>query len=208
MYALRYSELVVPLVKGMQEQQASIESQVKRPSSNCKSGSYDWNKVVENENDGWMKAAIPGAFVRSIHQEWIELDPCCTLRHGKGSCAHRDRRRRPELREFVASARRTYGGHENGADIRVRDDFLGALTDCDVNVVLMDINMPGTNGIDTVRAAKTARPEIQFLMLTILRTRHTSFKHCAQEQQATLLKSTTSEELEACTMISIKVARP
>ncbi|HQV51943.1 MAG: response regulator transcription factor [Flavobacteriales bacterium] len=77
------------------------------------------------------------------------------------------------------------------------DDFLGALTDCDVNVVLMDINMPGTNGIDTVRAAKTARPEIQFLMLTIFENPAYIFQALCAGATGYLLKSTTSEELEA-----------
>ena len=77
------------------------------------------------------------------------------------------------------------------------DDFLAGLTELDVNVVLMDINMPGTNGIDTVRAAKTARPELQFLMLTIFENPAYIFQALCAGATGYLLKSTSSEELEA-----------
>lgn len=77
------------------------------------------------------------------------------------------------------------------------DDFLSALSDCDVNVVLMDINMPGTNGIDTVRAAKTLRPEVQYLMLTIFENPAYIFQALCAGATGYLLKGTKSEELEA-----------
>ena len=121
-----------------------------------------------------MKAAIPGGLrpfdPSGMDRNWIHAVHWC---HGKGSCAHRDRRRRLRITGVVASARRTYGGHENGAD------------------------MPGTNGIDTVRAAKTARPEIQFLMLTIFENPAYIFQALCAGATGYLLKSTTSEELEA-----------
>lgn len=47
------------------------------------------------------------------------------------------------------------------------DDFMAAHTELEVDVVLMDINMPGLNGIECVRKAKPLRPEVQFLMLTV-----------------------------------------
>lgn len=54
---------------------------------------------------------------------------------------------------------------ENGAD------FLEIMKECKAadipEIVLMDIDMPEKNGIDTVRDAKQIYPSIEFLMLTV-----------------------------------------
>ena len=54
---------------------------------------------------------------------------------------------------------------ENGAD------FLEIMKECKAadmpEIVLMDIDMPEKNGIDTVRDAKQVYPSIEFLMLTV-----------------------------------------
>jgi DNA-binding NarL/FixJ family response regulator len=47
------------------------------------------------------------------------------------------------------------------------DDFLAALNGLDADVVIMDINMPGTSGIDCIRAAKPQKPGMQFLVHTV-----------------------------------------
>ncbi|MGV9013613.1 MAG: response regulator [Flavobacteriales bacterium] len=101
-----------------------------------------------------------------------------------------------ELRELL---RRRIERNEGMKMVRTfvsGDDFLAGLPELDVNVVLMDINMPGTNGIDTVRAAKTARPELQFLMLTIFENPAYIFQALCAGATGYLLKSTSSEELE------------
>ena len=46
------------------------------------------------------------------------------------------------------------------------ETFLKEFPDMMVDVVLMDITLPGINGIQAVREAKPKRPEIQFLMCT------------------------------------------
>lgn len=50
---------------------------------------------------------------------------------------------------------------------RSGDEYLDKLDEPDVHVVLMDINMEGRNGIETVREAKHHKPQVQYLMLTI-----------------------------------------
>lgn len=47
------------------------------------------------------------------------------------------------------------------------DDFLGNLADDDAQIVLMDISMPGTNGIEAIKIAKKTKPDLEFIMLTV-----------------------------------------
>ena len=75
------------------------------------------------------------------------------------------------------------------------DDFLEHLADLEVDVVLMDINMPGKSGIDCVREAKVVKPEIQYLMLTIFENPAYIFQALCAGATGYLLKSTTTEEL-------------
>lgn len=75
------------------------------------------------------------------------------------------------------------------------DDFLAKLDDLDVQVVLMDINMEGRNGIDTVREAKRMKPEVQYLMLTIFENPTYIFEALCAGATGYLLKSTPADEL-------------
>ncbi len=75
------------------------------------------------------------------------------------------------------------------------DDFLAKLVELDVHVVLMDINMEGRNGIDTVREAKRMKPEVQYLMLTIFENPTYIFEALCAGATGYLLKSTPAEEL-------------
>ncbi len=75
------------------------------------------------------------------------------------------------------------------------DDFLAKLDDLDVQVVLMDINMEGRNGIETVREAKRRKPEVQYLMLTVFENPAYIFDALCAGATGYLLKSTPPEEL-------------
>ena len=75
------------------------------------------------------------------------------------------------------------------------DDYLNKLDDLEVHVVLMDINMAGRNGIDTVREAKRRKPEVQYLMLTIFENPAYIFEALCAGATGYLLKSTPAEEL-------------
>lgn len=65
------------------------------------------------------------------------------------------------------------------------------------DVVLMDINMPGINGIECVRQLKATNPEIQFIMLTVYEDTESVFNSLAAGASGYLLKQTSWEELEA-----------
>lgn len=75
------------------------------------------------------------------------------------------------------------------------DVFLSQLHTIEADVVLMDINMPGRNGIECVREAKRSHPGTQFLMLTIFENPVYIFEALCAGATGYLIKSTPAEEL-------------
>jgi len=63
------------------------------------------------------------------------------------------------------------------------------------NVVLMDINLPGMNGVECVRQLKPVLPETQIIMLTVYEDTENIFNALAAGSSGYLLKRTTSAEL-------------
>lgn len=62
-------------------------------------------------------------------------------------------------------------------------------------VVLMDINLPGMNGVECVRRLKPLLPETQVIMLTVYEDTDNIFNALAAGASGYLLKRTTSAEL-------------
>ena len=62
-------------------------------------------------------------------------------------------------------------------------------------VVLMDINLPGINGVECVRRLKRVAPEIQAVMLTVYEDTENIFNALAAGASGYLLKRTKSAEL-------------
>lgn len=100
-----------------------------------------------------------------------------------------------ELRELMRSR------VERAPDMRVArmfpngDDLLEDLAALEADVVLMDINLPGRNGIECVREAKPRRPEMQFLMLTVLESPAYIFQALCAGATGYLVKTAEPEEL-------------
>lgn len=65
------------------------------------------------------------------------------------------------------------------------------------SVVLMDINMPGMNGIECVRRLKPQMPDTQFMMLTVYEDPDHIFKALSSGASGYLLKRTPRAELLA-----------
>lgn len=65
------------------------------------------------------------------------------------------------------------------------------------DVVLMDINLPGMNGVECVRQLKQVVPGIQIVMLTVYEDTDTIFSALAAGAAGYLLKRTSREELLA-----------
>jgi DNA-binding NarL/FixJ family response regulator len=65
------------------------------------------------------------------------------------------------------------------------------------DVVLMDINLPGLDGVECVRQLKLKMPEMQFVMITVYEDPDRIFKALAAGATGYLLKQTQREELLA-----------
>ena len=63
------------------------------------------------------------------------------------------------------------------------------------DVVLMDINLPGMNGVECVRQLKIAAPAVQFLMLTVYEDSESLFNSLKAGASGYLLKRTASAKL-------------
>jgi DNA-binding NarL/FixJ family response regulator len=75
------------------------------------------------------------------------------------------------------------------------EEALAAIPRLKPAVVLMDINLPGINGIQCVRELKQAIPEIQTMMLTVYENSDRIFEALAAGACGYLLKSTPPEKL-------------
>jgi DNA-binding NarL/FixJ family response regulator len=63
------------------------------------------------------------------------------------------------------------------------------------DVVLMDINLPGMKGVECVRQLKAAKPEVQFLMLTVYEDSDSLFNSLKAGASGYLLKRTAAARL-------------
>jgi len=63
------------------------------------------------------------------------------------------------------------------------------------DVVLMDINLPGVNGVECVRQLKNSLPAVQFLMLTVYEDSDSLFNSLKAGASGYLLKRTASARL-------------
>jgi DNA-binding NarL/FixJ family response regulator len=75
------------------------------------------------------------------------------------------------------------------------EDALKDLPQVRPEVVLMDINLPGINGVECVRQLKQLLPTIQVIMLTVYEDTDNIFNALAAGAAGYLLKRTKSDEL-------------
>jgi DNA-binding NarL/FixJ family response regulator len=75
------------------------------------------------------------------------------------------------------------------------EDALKELPAAKPDVVLMDINLPGINGVECVRQLKKLLPTLQIIMLTVYEDTENIFDALAAGASGYLLKRTTGSEL-------------
>jgi DNA-binding NarL/FixJ family response regulator len=75
------------------------------------------------------------------------------------------------------------------------EDALKDLPQVRPDVVLMDINLPGMNGVQCVRQLKALLPQIQVMMLTVYEDTENIFNALTAGASGYMLKRTSSKEL-------------
>jgi DNA-binding NarL/FixJ family response regulator len=100
-----------------------------------------------------------------------------------------------KLRATLARVLNRADGFKCISDYPNAEDALKALPQVRPDVVLMDINLPGMNGVECVRQLKTAAPQIQVMMLTVYEDTENIFEALAAGANGYLLKRTPTQEL-------------
>ena len=88
-------------------------------------------------------------------------------------------------------------GFEGASAHATAEAALAELPRTKPDVILMDINLPGKNGVDCVRELKPLLPKTQIVMFTVYENTDLIFKALAAGASGYLLKQTPPEELLA-----------
>lgn len=75
------------------------------------------------------------------------------------------------------------------------DLFINSFMDIDVDIVLMDIGLPGKSGLQAVAEVKQKRPSVQFIMCTIFDDDDKVFNSLCVGATGYILKNTSKQEL-------------
>jgi DNA-binding NarL/FixJ family response regulator len=75
------------------------------------------------------------------------------------------------------------------------ESFIQAYTDLNVDVVLMDIGLPGQSGIQAVARVKPRKPHVQFIMCTVFDDDEKIFQSLCMGATGYLVKNTTADIL-------------
>lgn len=101
----------------------------------------------------------------------------------------------PELRKLTASLLNFYDDIETVGAFASAEEFSAALPTLLPDVVLMDIGLPGKNGIDSVRELKPLYRNLQFVILTSNADPQRTFDALAVGATGYLLKSATPKKI-------------
>lgn len=100
-----------------------------------------------------------------------------------------------EIREGISYLINTAEGFECLLQFENAEDALKALSDSPVDVVLMDIHLPGMSGIECVEKLKAQHPSMQFLMCTVYEDDDFVFDALQKGATGYLLKKTPAAKI-------------
>lgn len=101
------------------------------------------------------------------------------------------------VRQSLADIIRSLPDCECAATCACAEEALERLPDIKPQVVLMDINLPGMDGVECVRRLSVALPGVQILMLTVYDDPNSIFNSLAAGASGYLLKPVREAELHA-----------
>jgi DNA-binding NarL/FixJ family response regulator len=101
------------------------------------------------------------------------------------------------LRKIFGDWLRTAQGIEFIKAFPDAESAVGHVGELDCDVILVDINLPGMNGIEFVKRMKPELPQTQFMMVTVYEDTERIFEALASGASGYLLKQTTCDELVA-----------
>ncbi|MBI5729777.1 MAG: response regulator transcription factor [Ignavibacteriales bacterium] len=99
------------------------------------------------------------------------------------------------IREGLAALINGTSGYSCVGSFDDCESFLSKLDKLEVDVVLMDIGLPGMSGIDGIAKAKKIKPELNILMLTIYEDSQSVFKALCAGACGYLVKKTPPSRL-------------
>jgi len=100
-----------------------------------------------------------------------------------------------KLREMLVRVLNRADGFRCVSHYSNAEDALKDLPQAKPDVVLMDINLPGMNGVECVRHLKKIAPVIQVMMLTVYEDTENIFDALAAGASGYMLKRTSGKEL-------------
>ena len=100
-----------------------------------------------------------------------------------------------KLRGTLAKVIGRAEGFKFATDYASAEDALADLPKVKPDVVLMDINLPGINGVECVRKLKPLLPQTQVMMLTVYEDTENIFNALAAGANGYMLKRTPTREL-------------
>jgi len=100
-----------------------------------------------------------------------------------------------QLRGTLAKVIGRAPGFRFASDYGTAEAALAGLPKVKPDVVLMDINLPGMNGVECVRQLKTLVPATEVMMLTVYEDTENIFNALAAGASGYMLKRTSSKEL-------------
>lgn len=100
-----------------------------------------------------------------------------------------------KLRGTLAKVIGRAEGFRFASDYGSAEDALAGLPKVKPDVVLMDINLPGMNGVECVRQLKALLPATQVMMLTVYEDTENIFNALAAGASGYMLKRTPAKEL-------------
>jgi DNA-binding NarL/FixJ family response regulator len=85
---------------------------------------------------------------------------------------------------------------EVAAEVADGTDVVGAIRGVEVDLALLDVNMPGLNGIDAAARLSASRPEVAVLMLTMFDDDASVFAALRAGARGYVLKGAEQDEIE------------